>query len=64
MFQCIGTNPAGSVQAAARLEIIEPGNLLLFLVAVFFSESAAMHFTMVRTDNLAEKKVYFCFRQF
>ncbi|XP_065086448.1 neogenin isoform X1 [Ochlerotatus camptorhynchus] len=25
MFQCIGTNPAGSVQAAARLEIIEPG---------------------------------------
>nr|XP_029732295.1 neogenin isoform X2 [Aedes albopictus] len=24
MFQCIGTNPAGSVQAAARLEIIEP----------------------------------------
>ncbi|XP_058066091.1 neogenin [Anopheles bellator] len=27
MFQCIGTNPAGSVQAAARLEIIEPGGL-------------------------------------
>ncbi|XP_039436857.1 neogenin isoform X1 [Culex pipiens pallens] len=25
MFQCIGTNPAGSVQAAARLEIVEPG---------------------------------------
>ncbi|XP_058463855.1 neogenin isoform X2 [Malaya genurostris] len=24
MFQCIGTNPAGSVQAAARLEIVEP----------------------------------------
>ncbi|XP_055609211.1 neogenin isoform X2 [Uranotaenia lowii] len=27
MFQCIGTNPAGSVQAAARLEIVEPGQL-------------------------------------
>lgn len=24
MFQCIGNNPAGSVQAAARLEIIKP----------------------------------------
>lgn len=26
MFQCIGSNPAGSVQAAARLQIEEPGN--------------------------------------
>lgn len=26
MFQCVGTNPAGSVQAAARLKIISPGN--------------------------------------
>jgi hypothetical protein len=25
MFQCIGTNPAGSVQAASRLQIVEPG---------------------------------------
>ncbi|EAT33150.1 AAEL014592-PA [Aedes aegypti] len=64
MFQCIGTNPAGSVQAAARLEIIEPGNLLLFLVAVFFSESAAMHFTMVRIDNLAKKRFTFVFVNF
>lgn len=28
MFQCIGTNPAGSVQASARLEIISTGNLI------------------------------------
>lgn len=28
MFQCVGTNPAGSVQAAARLRIIETGNCL------------------------------------
>jgi neogenin len=26
MFQCIGTNPAGSVQASARLQIVESGN--------------------------------------
>lgn len=25
MFQCIGSNPAGSVQAAARLQIVEAG---------------------------------------
>ncbi|XP_030388310.1 neogenin isoform X2 [Scaptodrosophila lebanonensis] len=25
MFQCVGTNPAGSVQAAARLRIVAPG---------------------------------------
>ncbi|XP_037952309.1 neogenin-like isoform X2 [Teleopsis dalmanni] len=25
MFQCIGTNPAGSVQAAARLRVVQPG---------------------------------------
>lgn len=25
MFQCVGTNPAGTVQAAARLQIITPG---------------------------------------
>lgn len=24
MFQCIGSNPAGSIQAAARLEIVTP----------------------------------------
>ncbi|KAL9919893.1 neogenin protein frazzled isoform 5-T13 [Glossina fuscipes fuscipes] len=28
MFQCVGINPAGSVQAAARLRIIQPGKLL------------------------------------
>lgn len=27
MFQCVGTNPAGSVQSAARLEIIDQGIL-------------------------------------
>ncbi|XP_046809643.1 neogenin isoform X1 [Lucilia cuprina] len=27
MFQCVGTNPAGSVQAAARLRIVQPGKL-------------------------------------
>lgn len=25
MFQCVGTNPAGSVQAAARLRVVAPG---------------------------------------
>lgn len=25
MFQCIGSNPAGSIQGSARLQIIEPG---------------------------------------
>lgn len=25
MFQCVGTNPAGSIQASARLKIIEQG---------------------------------------
>ncbi|XP_060653395.1 neogenin isoform X3 [Drosophila nasuta] len=27
MFQCIGTNPAGSVQASARLRVVAPGDL-------------------------------------
>ncbi|XP_058986959.1 neogenin isoform X2 [Musca domestica] len=27
MFQCVGTNPAGSVQAAARLRVVQPGKL-------------------------------------
>lgn len=27
MFQCIGSNPAGSVQASARLQIIEAGKV-------------------------------------
>ncbi|KAI8124499.1 Neogenin [Lucilia cuprina] len=27
MFQCVGTNPAGSVQAAARLRIVQPDHL-------------------------------------
>lgn len=26
MFQCVGTNPAGTVQASARLQILQPGN--------------------------------------
>lgn len=28
MFQCMGTNPAGSIQAAARLEVLTAGNFL------------------------------------
>lgn len=42
MFQCVGTNPAGSVQAAARLKIVHPGELanecledILYTVIVF-----------------------------
>ncbi|XP_013100732.2 neogenin isoform X1 [Stomoxys calcitrans] len=27
MFQCVGTNPAGSVQAGARLRVLHPGKL-------------------------------------
>ncbi|XP_070066133.1 neogenin isoform X5 [Drosophila virilis] len=27
MFQCVGTNPAGSVQASARLRVVPPGDL-------------------------------------
>lgn len=34
MFQCVGINPAGSVQAAARLRIIQPGELKYFLVSI------------------------------
>jgi neogenin len=28
IFQCIGSNAAGNIQAAARLTIIQPGNIL------------------------------------
>lgn len=31
MFQCVGTNPAGTIQSAARLEITEPGETLITL---------------------------------
>lgn len=27
MFQCVGSNPAGTVQAAAKLQIVTPGRL-------------------------------------
>ena len=27
MFQCVGSNPAGSVQASAQLKIDQPGEL-------------------------------------
>ena len=38
MFQCIGTNTAGSVQASARLEIISQGTwkLDIFLIIIWF----------------------------
>lgn len=40
MFQCVGSNPAGSVQAAARLRINEPGmtfnSILYFSFCSFF----------------------------
>lgn len=38
MFQCVGMNNAGSVQASAFLEVIPLGNFLLqFLVSQSFS---------------------------
>jgi hypothetical protein len=36
MFQCIGTNPAGSVQASARLQIVESGNLTIKMTVETF----------------------------
>lgn len=42
MFQCVGSNPAGSVQAAARLHINEPGKdlilrlFIIFIIFIFF----------------------------
>lgn len=30
MFQCVGTNPAGTVQAAARLQVVTPGTRLIW----------------------------------
>lgn len=32
MFQCVASNPAGSVQAAARLQIAQPGRSLMMCV--------------------------------
>lgn len=36
MFQCVGSNPAGSVQAAARLHINEPGMTMFASNLKFF----------------------------
>lgn len=36
MFQCIGSNPAGSVQAAARLQIGEPSKCSGFIFRSIF----------------------------
>lgn len=35
MFQCMGSNPAGSVQAAARLQIIEVGKCIQYILFFF-----------------------------
>ena len=35
MFQCVGSNPAGTVQAAARLQIVTPGTRLLKTLLLF-----------------------------
>lgn len=36
MFQCVGSNPAGSVQAAARLQIVEAGKFLTYIFFIYF----------------------------
>lgn len=29
IFQCVASNPAGEIQAAARLVVLKPGNFVL-----------------------------------
>lgn len=45
MFQCIGTNPAGSIQAAARLEIATPSKYFFCEKINICIEIAAVHQT-------------------
>lgn len=48
MFQCTGKNQAGSIQAAARLQIIEQGIIFLLLFyAIFLRENKGSGSNMV-----------------
>lgn len=65
MFQCIGTNPAGSVQAAARLEIIEPGNLSFSRGNVWCSVSRFFFYVFVYLLRTISRRMFsFSLREF
>lgn len=57
MFQCMGTNPAGSVQAAARLEVLTTGNFWENFLKLYAEEKKLIYQKMEKESRREYKKV-------